>query len=74
MFTMQSLYQDLQPSENGIDNTMTAKTQSFIILNLSGTQIIRIVRTGSVYLECTLAYPLDENIVFILSNQFEARP
>ena len=50
---------------------MFAKTPGIIVLDLSGTQDMSIVRTGSVRLECTFADPLAESIALISLNQYE---
>jgi hypothetical protein len=58
--TMQSLHRDSQLFENGITEEMFAKTYDIIVLDLSGTQDMSIVLTGSVRLEYTFAEPLAE--------------
>ena len=68
---MQTLDHDSQLFENGITEEIFAKTQGIILLDLSGTQDMSIVRTGSVRFECTFADPLPESIALISLNQFE---
>ena len=51
--TLPSLDQDSQLFERGITNKMFAKAHDVIVLDLSGTQDVSIVRTGSVRLEFT---------------------
>jgi len=69
--TMQTLDHDSQLFENGITEDMFAKTHGIIVLDLSGTQDMSIVRTGSVRLECTFTDPLAESIALISLNQYE---
>jgi hypothetical protein len=69
--TMQTLDHDSQLFENGITEEMFAKTHGIIVLDLSGTQDMSIVRTGTVRLECTFANPLAESIALISLNQYE---
>ena len=68
---MQSLCRNSQLFENDLTDTVFAKTFSTIVLDLSGTQYMNIVRTGSVRLECTFAEPLAESTVLFSLNQFE---
>ena len=63
--TRQSLDQDSQLFVNSITNTISAKTQGIIALNLTGTQDMSIVRKASVRLECPFANPLAETIELI---------
>jgi hypothetical protein len=49
---MRCLDQDSQLFENGITEEMFYKTNGIIVLDLSGTQDMSIVQTGSVHLEC----------------------
>ena len=53
--TMQSLDRDSQLFENGITKEMLAKTHGIIVLDLSGTQDMTIVRTGTVRLKFPFA-------------------
>jgi hypothetical protein len=69
--TMQSLDHDSQLFENGITDSIFSKTHGVIVLDLSGTQDLTVVRTGSVRLECTFADALTESITLISLCQFE---
>jgi len=69
--TMQSLDHDSQLFENGITESMFSKNHGVIVLDLSGTQDMSIVRTGNVRLECTFADALTESITLISLSQFE---
>ena len=69
--TMQSLDHDSQLFENGITDSMFSKNHGVIVLDLSGTQDMSIVRTGNVRLECTFADALTESITLISLSQFE---
>ena len=68
---MQFLDQDSQLLENDITDTMFAKTHGVIVLDLSSTQDMRIVRTGSAHLDCIFVIPLVECILLISLNKFE---
>ena len=68
---MQSQDQDSQLFENVITKGMFAKTHSIIVLDLSGSQDMSIVRIGTVGLECTFAKPLEESVALIWLNKFE---
>ena len=50
---------------------MFGKTHGIIILDLSVTQDMSIVRTSTVRLECTFADLLTESIALISLNQFK---
>jgi hypothetical protein len=65
---MQSLDHDSQIFENGITNSMFSKNHGVIILDLSGTQDMSIVRTENVRLECTFANALTESITLLSLN------
>ena len=56
--------------ENGITDSMFSKNHGVIILDLSGTQDMSIVRTGNSRLECTFADALTKNITLISLSQF----
>jgi hypothetical protein len=68
--TMESLDRDSQLFENGITEEIFAETHRIIVRDLSGTQDVSILQTGSVRLECTFAKPLAESIALISLNQF----
>ena len=68
---MQSVDQDLQLFKNGITNEIFSKNYGIILFDVSGTQNLSIVWTGTVHLHCTFAKPLTESIVLISLNQFE---
>ena len=60
--TVQSLDRDLCLFENSIFDEIFAKIHGIIILDMSGTQDMSIVRTDIIHLECTFAEPLEEII------------
>jgi uncharacterized membrane protein len=64
---MQSLDRDSQLYEDDVTDTMFAKSHDIIVLML----IIVLYWYWSLYLECTFAEPLTENIVLISLNEFE---
>ena len=69
--TIKSLVEDSHLFENGITEEMFAQTHSIIVLDLSGTQYMTIVRIRKLRLECNFAKPMGESIALILLNQFE---
>jgi hypothetical protein len=69
--TMQSLDHDSKLFENGITNSMFSKNHCVIVLDLSGTQDMSIVRTGNVRLEWTFVDTLTESITLLSLSQFE---
>ena len=50
---------------------MFAKTHGTFVLDLSSTQDMTIVRTGTVHLECTSGEPLEESVALTSLNQLE---
>jgi hypothetical protein len=68
---MQTLDNDSQLFENGITEDMFTKTHGIIVLDLSGTQDMSILRTVSVRLECTFVDTLAESIALMSLNKFE---
>jgi hypothetical protein len=50
---------------------MFSKNHGIIVLDLSGTQDMSIVRTGNVRLECTFTDALTESITLISLSQFK---
>jgi len=50
---------------------IVCKTFGIIVLDLSGTQDMSIVRTSTVCSECSFVGPLTENIALISLNKFE---
>jgi len=69
--TTRFLDQDSQLFENGITSTTLAKSHGIIVLDLSGTPDMGIVRMGSAGLECTFNKSLPESVALISLNHFE---
>ena len=49
---------------------MFAKSYGIIVLDLSGTQDVTVVRMGTVHFECIIAEPLTGGVALISLNQF----
>ena len=68
---MQSLDRGSQLFENSIADKLFARNYGIIVFDLSGTQGLSIVSTGTVRLRFTYTEPLTESIELISLNQFE---